>query len=119
LQGEIQKPGPIDTKSLYAAELAFIKTYRKGPALAYKHFLSQQSILCRNQELPAIKKEDQGRIIKLMPARLQFSWVAGSVSTTLAYTYGTTTLDNKTENYLHIWRKEKDGWKLAVDVVRL
>ena len=36
----------------------------------------------------------------------------------LGFVYGTITLNNKKENYLHIWRKEKEGWKIAVEVLR-
>lgn len=36
----------------------------------------------------------------------------------LAYVYGNTIIDNKPENYLHIWRKEKHGWKIALEVLR-
>ncbi|MGZ3881471.1 MAG: hypothetical protein ACXVBF_09055, partial [Flavisolibacter sp.] len=36
----------------------------------------------------------------------------------LAFVYGNTSINNKEENYLRVWRKEKDGWKIAMEVLR-
>jgi hypothetical protein len=36
----------------------------------------------------------------------------------MGYTYGTTVSNGKSENYLRIWRREKTGWKIAVEVLR-
>jgi hypothetical protein len=36
----------------------------------------------------------------------------------MGYTYGTATINDKTENYLRVWRREKTGWKIAVEVLR-
>jgi ketosteroid isomerase-like protein len=36
----------------------------------------------------------------------------------IGYVYGTTIIDGKTDNYLRIWRREKTGWKIAVEVLR-
>jgi len=36
----------------------------------------------------------------------------------MAYIYGRTILNGKTENYQRIWRHEKDGWKIALEVLR-
>jgi hypothetical protein len=36
----------------------------------------------------------------------------------MGYTYGPTLINGKKENYLHIWRREEGGWKIAVEVLR-
>jgi hypothetical protein len=36
----------------------------------------------------------------------------------LGCTYGTAYINNKEEGYLRIWRNEKDGWRIALEVFR-
>jgi len=55
----------------------------------------------------------------------EFAHIAGKISSSrdLGFTYGTLTVNYKEEskykrfNYLHIWQKDKSGWKIAVDVI--
>ena len=35
----------------------------------------------------------------------------------LGYVYGTADINDKRDGYLRIWRREKDGWKIAVEVL--
>ena len=36
----------------------------------------------------------------------------------MGYTYGTAIINGKTENYFRIWRNEKAGWRIALEVLR-
>jgi len=109
-----------DLRSLTLAEESFIEAFKKNKVSAYKQFLSQQSIVNRNGSLPAISSTVQSKTIEMTPQNMSFmindSGIASSGD--LGFVYGTITLNNKKENYLHIWRKEKEGWKIAVEVLR-
>jgi hypothetical protein len=48
---------------------------------------------------------------------IQGSGIAGSGD--MGFVYGATTYKEKINNYLHIWRHEKDGWKLALAEIHL
>jgi hypothetical protein len=37
----------------------------------------------------------------------------------LAAVYGTFSHSDKEGNYLRIWRHEKNGWKIALEVIRI
>lgn len=111
---------PINLHSLVKTEEAFIKAYKKKNAAAYQQFLSQQSILNRNNALPATTPEVRSGTIEATPQAMRFaingSWI--SKSGDLGLVYGTTTLNGKKENYLRIWRRETEGWKIALEVLR-
>lgn len=36
----------------------------------------------------------------------------------MGYTYGTAIINGKTENYMRIWRREKEGWAICLEVMR-
>jgi ketosteroid isomerase-like protein len=92
-----------------------------NPQAAYQKYLSAQSILNFNGLLPITKTFDQlspfNQITTGVSFNIQGSGIASSGD--MGYVYGATTFKDKTNNYLHIWRQEKDGWKLAVAVVHL
>lgn len=113
--------GDASTTELLKAEQDFIDTYRVDKSKAYELFLSKQSILNRNGlYYPAIKKKSQVQMIGNTPSNIRFEITGSGIASSgdLAYVYGNTIIDDKPENYLHIWRKEKDGWKLALEVLR-
>jgi ketosteroid isomerase-like protein len=112
--------GKPNTDELLKAEQAFITAFKKDKANAYALYLSNQSILNRNSYLPAVTKAEQLKTIENTPAAIQFNIEGSGIAPSgdLAYVYGNTVINNKPENYLHIWRREKDGWKLALEVLR-
>jgi len=59
-------------------------------------------------------------MIENTPTNIQFAITGTGIASSgdMAYVYGNTLINNKSENYLHIWRKEKDGWKIALEVLR-
>jgi ketosteroid isomerase-like protein len=113
--------GSTSMAELLQAEKAFVDEYKSDKDAAYGSYLSKECILNRNGLVyPATSKKAQLQMIKGSPADIQFE-VAGSgiaPSGDLAYVYGNTLLNNKPENYLRIWRREKTGWKIAVEVLR-
>jgi ketosteroid isomerase-like protein len=111
---------PIDLLAMVKTEEAFIVAYKKNGPGAYRQFLAQQSILNRNSSLPATTSAEQSKIIEATPQDIRFAINGSGISKSgdLGFVYGTTRLNDKKENYLHIWRREKEGWKIAVEVLR-
>jgi len=109
-----------DTSSLIVAEKDFIELFNRNPAEAYKKYLSKQSLLNRMAHAPAITSDDQRAVISSTLSSIQFTIDGWNMAPAMdmAYIYGRTILNGKTENYQHIWRHEKDGWKIALEVLR-
>jgi len=113
--------GEANTGELLKAEQSFIDSYRLNKAAAYKKFLSKKSILNRNGlYYPATAKKSQSDRIATTPSAMEFTIVGSGMASggDLAYVYGNTLINNKRENYLRIWRREKEGWKIALEVLR-
>ncbi|HEU5166281.1 MAG TPA: nuclear transport factor 2 family protein [Chitinophagaceae bacterium] len=106
--------------SLALAENKFQQLFAENKPAAYKTFLSDESILNRNGYLPAISSVDQQVLLDSTPTSVQYKMngIGSSLREDIGYIYGTTIINSKTENYLRIWRKEKDGWKIALEVLR-
>ena len=85
-------------------------------------YKSLNSILLRNKQHShwSIGKLKQSETLRHTPPNIQYTITGSGIapSSDLAYVYGTTILNNKQDNYLHIWRKEKGGWKIALEVLR-
>jgi hypothetical protein len=87
---------------------------------AYKKFLSEKSILKRNNRQSAISKSLQKKIINDDPQDAVFRLLGSGIASSgdLGYTFGNITTGVKQFGYLRIWRREKEGWKIAVEVLR-
>lgn len=111
---------PIDLRSLLKTEEAFSRQFNKDKVQAYHQFLSLKTILNRNRYLPATQADELEKIITDTPAEIKFQVDHSGISTSgdLGYVYGTSLIKDKKENYLRVWRKEKEGWKIAMEVVR-
>lgn len=113
--------GEAITDQVLEAEKHFIEIYKQGKIKAYQAFLSGQSILNRNGlNYPATTRESQSQFIINTPSDIEFTISGSGIASSgdLAYVYGNTISNTKQENYLHIWRKEKHGWKIALEVLR-
>ncbi len=112
--------GSADSAALLNTEEKFITAFQKNKADAYRDYLSRQSILNRNRSLPAAAAPEQTGLIEATPQELNFTMKGFRMARSgdLGCVYGTTLLGNTTENYLRIWRREKQGWKIAVEVLR-
>jgi len=113
--GAIPHAAPIVT-----AENNFLKAVAKNRSNAYKKYLSSESILNRTGNLPATSSSDQSQLIEVTPLSIQYKMDGWEMSENMdmGYVYGTTIINGKTENYLRIWRWEKNGWKIALEVLR-
>jgi ketosteroid isomerase-like protein len=107
-------------QSLLEAQKAFNILAAISPQAAYQKYLSRQSILNFEGHLPIKKTFEQLAVfndVTEVSFNIQGSGIASSGD--MGYVYGATTYKEKTDNYVHIWRREKDGWKIAVAVVHL
>jgi hypothetical protein len=105
---------------LMAAENSFNKLFENKKPKAYKTWLSGESILNRNDSWPAVTSAERKSMIGSTPAGIKFTMNGWGISPVpdMGYTFGTTIINGKTENYLRIWRNEEDGWRIAVEVLR-
>ena len=101
-------------------ENEFLRSVAKNKSKAYKNYLSAESILNRNGHLPATTSSDQKSVIDATPSSIQYKVDGWGISQKqdMGYAYGTMVINGKTDNYLRIWRKEKEGWKIALEVLR-
>ena len=106
---------------LKETENNFIMSTKQSVKDAYTRFMSNQVILNRNNVAPARSASEIQNLLDNSTQPIQFNVAGAGIASSgdLGYVYGTTSLNDKTENYLHIWRKEKDGWKLALEVLKL
>jgi ketosteroid isomerase-like protein len=95
------------------------KLSASGPA-SYKKFLSTKSRFNLENFRPGTNEKKKQQLIDSIPPGLSFTSNGIQVSKTndLAFSYGTVTKNNKTSNYMRFWRREKDGWKIALEVLR-
>jgi ketosteroid isomerase-like protein len=102
------------------AEKAFISAYKQDPKQAYKTFLSHQSILNREQMEYATLAADQEFLIASYLQPVTFNPVGTGIASSgdLGYVYGEAIYDGKKQNYLHIWRHEPKGWKIALELIQ-
>ena len=108
-------------KDFIAAEESFIKLAGTDKIKAYEKYLSSfYSILNRNDHSPTSNRSAKKDIIDATPSAIIYQVDGWKISpkNDLAYIYGTTELNGIQENYLRIWRHEKDGWKIALEVLR-
>ncbi|MGZ3952542.1 MAG: hypothetical protein ACXVBZ_14180 [Flavisolibacter sp.] len=101
-------------------EQSFIESCQKNKVKGYNNFLSRKTILLRNGRLPAQSVDDVALVIKQTPGVIGYTVTGSGIAQSgdLAFVYGNTSINNKEENYLRVWRKEKDGWKIAMEVLR-
>jgi hypothetical protein len=114
-----KKPTINDPVDIMAIEHEFIKQYAENGLPAYKDYLSGDSRLNREGNVPAVGQEQQEKLLSSLPAGLSSSPLGSFVSSAndLAAVYGNTLLNGKRERYLRIWRKEKDKWRIALEVL--
>lgn len=104
---------------MIAAENEYVKALTAGNQPACFRYLSAQCILTRNGQAPAVDPAAQKALIRSTPA-LKFSMEGWDISPVpdMGYVYGTSTYNGKKEGYFRVWRREKTGWKIALEVIR-
>jgi ketosteroid isomerase-like protein len=109
---------PLNLMALQQAEEAFIKLVKKDASAAYQKYISKQSILNHNGSLPATTDVDQKQLIAATPmVDYKISGSGIAISGDLGYVYGSSQSGDKKDSYLRVWRKEKEGWKIALEVL--
>jgi len=105
---------------LPAADDYFNQLLEKNKTKAYSAILSKESILTRNNFLPASTSADRKVLIDSTPSGIKCQMKGWNVSRVpdMGYTYGTAIINGKTENYMRIWRREKQGWVICLEVMR-
>jgi hypothetical protein len=118
--GKRSSSGATQHDSPVIAENNFLVAVSKDKSKAYKKYLSAKTILNRNGYLPATNSADQKKLLDMTSSSIQYKLDGAGMSSDmdLGYTYGTTIINGKTDNYLRIWRWEKDEWKIALEVLR-
>jgi len=105
---------------LVSADNNFNDMLAKKKEKAYEEWLSKESILTRNGHLPAATVVERKILIDATPQKVQYNMIGWGISPVpdMGYTYGTAVIDDKTNNYFRVWRREKGGWKIALEVLR-
>jgi hypothetical protein len=118
----IQASVPVSTirgtiASLEKAENNFIAT--NGVKMKYKKYLSLNACLLRNGISPATLPDDYAAALINTPDSIQYSLNGSGIASSgdFGYVYGTTVVNGKTDNYLRVWRNEKAGWKIVLEVL--
>ena len=103
------------------AEEKFIQAYTAQGAKAYNSFLSSQSRINYSGFLPATTAEERKVLLDSLPANIKYTILGSGMSATkdLGYVYGSAVINDKQDGYLRIWRREKNGWQIAVEVLRI
>jgi len=105
---------------LERAETNFNSLVATDKRKAYEIYLSGESILTRNGFLPAVTLDARRFLIDSTPSGIQYTTNGSGISSVpdMGYTYGTAIINSKAENYMRIWRREKNGWRIALEVLR-
>ncbi|HUR66981.1 MAG TPA: DUF4440 domain-containing protein [Chitinophagaceae bacterium] len=105
---------------LVSVDHSFNQLLEENRSKAYKEWLSRESILTRNGSLPATTATARQVVIDATPADARYKTSGWGISLVpdMGYTYGTAMIKDKEHNYLRIWRREKQGWRIALEVFR-
>ncbi len=103
-------------ESMILAEERFIRQSKRSVKEAYFNHIRGMSILHRNNLIIPVASWEEQTFRENIQYTINGSGIASSGD--IGYVYGTTIIDGKTDNYLRIWRREKTGWKIAVEVLR-
>jgi len=111
---------PGTAASLLTTEYDFILLAKQSMKDAYTKHLSGKAFLTRNESSPAKTHQEIVKVLENSDISMQFSVDGSGIASSgdMGYVYGTTIFKGKTDNYLRVWRKEKPGWKLALEVLR-
>jgi hypothetical protein len=101
-------------------ENTFIQLFEKSINEAYRTSASSRYILNITSRLPVLSSDSSIAILSKVPS-LHYMPVGLKISPAndLAAVYGTFSQSGKEGNYLRIWRHEKNGWKIALEVIRI
>jgi ketosteroid isomerase-like protein len=106
--------------ALLEQENLFIQSFEKNIGQAYHEMGSVKYILNITSSMPVTSTDSAVVILGKIPS-LKYHPVGAKISSgnDMAAIYGTFNQTGKTGSYLRIWRHEKDGWKIALEVIRI
>ncbi|MBI1343627.1 MAG: hypothetical protein GC171_11890 [Terrimonas sp.] len=92
---------------------------QKERAAWYHDNAASYCLLNRNNRAPSNPIFSLTAVIEEMPATINYMINGSGISSAgdLGYVYGTTLIDGKKDNYLRIWVREKNRWRLALEVL--
>ncbi len=124
-KAEIKKwvsPKPANNSAdILMIEKNFITAYEKNGAEAFKEYIDDNSWFSISGSLPFTNKKDiLSNALPKIPAGLKFTPVKAEMAASkeLGYVYGYVELGNKKENYMRVWKIDKSGGKILLQVLR-
>ncbi|HWB25966.1 MAG TPA: hypothetical protein VG738_10825 [Chitinophagaceae bacterium] len=98
----------------------FIQQYETAHNDAYKTAISDNAWFITGGALPLKGANNIIAALNTLPADLQFMEMGGGISDArdLAYVYGTVRHEDKINNYLRVWQKTNNGFKLLLQVMQ-
>ena len=116
---------PGTWNNLLNKEEKFIRQTKDGDTAqrrkTYEQMLSKTAfVLARNGSLPTVNSNDVTKALQTMPKMIDYTIDGSGISAAgdLGYVYGTAVFNNRTENYLRLWRREGIEWRLVLEVLR-
>ncbi len=120
LTGKFKASRFTDSTGLADLERIFISSFEKNASDAYRRFGGSHYIL-NLPEHQLVKGIDSAVMLLHSFSSVPLYHVSGvfiSPGRDMAAVFGTIGNPVKTGSYLRIWRYEKDGWKIALEVIR-
>lgn len=101
-------------------EQHFIEELKKDKLTAYTKYFADNPWFNIKGNLPLTSSASIVNAIKSQPGETEFTPLKSGISSTgdLLYVYGTTTTNGKQENYLRVWVKQNNHFRLILQVLR-
>ena len=111
--GKNTKTGSL--KSLLLTEKKYINFSMQAASSADLYF-SSSAILHRNGKKP----EDGLQTKRTFPDKVEYEIAGSGIASSgdFGFVYGNSVINGKSDNYLRIWRRKRNYWKIAVEVLR-
>jgi ketosteroid isomerase-like protein len=112
--------GLASQQALSERENEFINSLGQGAKEAYLKYGSANYILNMAGRHPVPARDSAIILLNALSAVPKYhpAGIKISPGKDMAVAYGTFDLENKTGSYVRIWRHEKTGWKIALEVIR-
>jgi hypothetical protein len=107
-------------EKLSEKEKEFIVSFGQNMKDAYLKYGSSKYILNMPQHHPVTSRDSAVILLNKIGTTLTYHPVGIKISPgkDMAAAYGTFDIGSKTGSYVRIWRHEKTGWKIALEVIR-
>jgi hypothetical protein len=112
----------FDEHKLFQLEEDFLRVFSTDRAAAYKQYLSKVSRLDRSGQQPLHdQRGNYTSCVKVLPDEMTMQPIGSVLSPgrDLCLVYGSILSHGVRDTYMRIWRHESQGWKIALEVLRL